>query len=145
MTKKQNSIFVIALSILIALFILKMWNDLKMFEESEKDYFLKQLSSKSIKGVRTDIKFSKGGFTVLTIKDTVFSRKNVSVDASFRYDVDIKKGNMFEKRSNSNKCIYIMNDSVYYFDCFKIPKEIRDSLGEIQEWPRDIVGKWTLK
>lgn len=136
MTKKQNSIFVIALSILIALFILKMCDNTTMY-----DIYKNENLPKEIKGNIINIELYKGGNITLTIQEK--RRKNIAINSSLK-DI-IRIGDFFEKTSSSNKCIISRNDSVYYFDCFKIPKEIRDSLGEIQEWPRDIVGKWTLK
>lgn len=69
------------------------------------------------------------------IKSKVFvSNKNVHL---------VRRGDYFIKFKDSNKCIIKRNDSIMYIDCIDFyPLEIRDSLDEIQEWPRETVGKW---
>jgi len=135
----------IGLIILFILFAFILPSILNKENKSETKLFYKEYLSKGIKGKITNIQFSKGGLTILSIKDSQNNRENIGVDKSFRYDINIKKGNLFEKIPKSNKCIYIVRDSVYCFDCSKeIPKELRDSI-KIEEWPREIVGKWQLQ
>ena len=57
----------------------------------------------------------------------------------------IKKGDRFIKFANSNKCLLERNDSIMYADCFNIPSDLRDSLGVIEEWPKDWKNHWKKK
>ena len=92
-----------------------------------------------IEGKVIDIELYKGGNITLTLQ----SKKRKSIAINSKMKNVIRLGDYFEK--HSNKCIIIRNDSIYHFDCFNIPPEIRDSLDEIEEWPRDIVEKWQLQ
>ncbi len=142
MKRKYINIGLIIFFILFAFILPKFFNEKR---ESDVEFYSKEFFPIEIKGTITNVQFSKGGVTVLSIKDTTNNQKNISVDKSFRYNVNIKKWNYFEKISNSNKCIYMVGDSIYYFDCYDIPQEIMDSLKDIEEWPRDIVDKWQIK
>lgn len=95
MTKKQNSIFVIALSILIALFILKMCDNTTMY-----DIYKNENLPKEIKGNIINIELYKGGNITLTIQEK--RRKNIAINSSLK-DI-IRIGDFFEKTSSSNKC-----------------------------------------
>lgn len=132
----------VAILIFFILFVFVLPKIITKENKSETMLFYKEYFSKGIKGKIKNVQSSKGGFTILSIKDSKNNRENISVDKSFRYDIVIKEGNIFEKISNSNKCIYIAGDSAYYFDCFReIPAELKDSI-EVKEWPVDIKGKW---
>jgi|SRR5690606_3636325 len=142
MKRKYINIGLIIFFVLFAFILPKFFNK----KISDVEFYSKEYFPIGIKGIIVDFQFSKGGATALFIKDSLNNQENISVDKSFRYNVDIKKqGNLFEKIPNSNKCVYIIGDSIYYFDCYEIPKEVRDSLGKIEEWPREIVGKWQIK
>lgn len=142
MKRKHINIGLIILFILFALILPKFFSEER---KSDVEFYSTEYFPIGIKGTITNVQFSKGGVTVLSIKDTTNNRKNIGVDKSFRYNGHVKKWSNFEKISNSNKCIYTIGDSIYYFDCYKIPREIRDSLGKIEEWPREIEGKWQVK
>lgn len=96
-----------------------------------------------VNGLVTNIALYKGGAITLTILEDSGQKKQIAVSREFREIV--KKGDWFEKEENTNKCIIKRNDSVIFLDCYKeIPAELRDSI-EIEEWPREIVGKWQLQ
>ena len=133
--RKQFNILIIVIFILIVFITPKIFDNITMY-----DIYKNENLPMEIKGKIINIEFYKGGNITLTIQEK--RRKNIAINPSLKDAMQI--GDFFEKKKNSNKCIIKRNDSIYYFDCFKIPQEIKDSLGEIQEWPRDIVGKWKL-
>ena len=95
------------------------------------------------KGKIKNIELYKGGGITLTISENSGKNKQIAVSREFREIV--KKDDLFEKEKGTNKCIIKRNDSIIFLDCFtEIPSELRDSI-EIEEWPREIVGKWQLQ
>lgn len=92
-----------------------------------------------IEGEVKEIKLYKGGGVLLSLK-TSDNDDVIGLDNTFFRGV--QKGDYFIKNENSNECILRRNDSVIYLDCYYIPKEIKDSLGEIKEWPEEIKGFW---
>lgn len=96
-----------------------------------------------VDGNVTDVEFYRGGNITLVVKEKDGKIKRASVDTL--YKEIIKKGDYFIKQANSNKCIIERNDSMIYLDCYNIPKDIRDSIGKIEEWPSNQKGKWKLK
>lgn len=97
----------------------------------------------SAKGYVTKIEYSKGGDGVLTIYESSGRFNKIGVDKTFR-DI-VRTNDYFIKQANTNKCTIERNDSIIYLDCYDIPKEIRDSLGSIEEWPSNKKGYWHLR
>lgn len=95
-----------------------------------------------IEGRVREIELYKGGGILLSV-GTIEKYKNIGLDNNFIKG--IKVGDYFIKKAHSNKCIIERNDSIIYLDCYDIPKEIRDSLGVIEEWSNYKKGYWHLK
>src|SRR5690606_3453037 len=95
------------------------------------------------KGKIKDIELYKGGGITLTISEDSGENKQIAVSRKFRKIV--RKGDFFEKEKGTNKCIIKRNDSIIFLDCFtEIPSELRDSI-EIEEWPKEVKGKWQIR
>jgi hypothetical protein len=84
----------------------------------------------------------KGGGVLLYI-NTDEGERNIGLDGKFFKD--IRKGDYFVKKKNSNKCTIIRNDSIIHLDCYDIPDEIRDSLRVIEEWLPEEKGYWKAR
>lgn len=102
------------------------------------DVYKKNLVSR-IEGEVKDIALYKGGGILLSVKT---AEKDDEIGLDNKIFKCIRKGDYFIKYENSNECIIRRNDSILYLDCYDIPKEIRDSLGLIKEWPQDKTGFW---
>jgi hypothetical protein len=123
---------------LFLLIIITSCNNLTM-----KDIYKDENLPLKAEGYVNSLEFYKGGNTTLVVKESSGKETRVAVDTLFKQI--IKEGDYFIKKANSNKCIVERNDSIIYLDCYDIPKEIRDSLGVIEEWSDDKKGYWHLK
>jgi len=94
--------------------------------EIDKEY----LASEN-KGEIREIEKWKGGGHTLTIKN---DKETSEIGVYKTVGEKSKKHDHFVKFKNSNKCLLKRNDSVICLDCIYIEKEIRDSIGKIDEW-----------
>jgi hypothetical protein len=96
-----------------------------------------------ISGKVVDVVVYKGGNVSLDIMKNDGSRQEVAV--SNKLQQFIKKGDIFTKEKNSNRCFIVRHDSLIYLDCYNIPRAIRDSIGAIDEWPENKKNHWQSK
>lgn len=130
---------VMAVSIIFSLSNLLSCNNLTLY-----DIYKNENLPAEIKGKVEYVELYKGGGITLIVSEDSGGKKQIALAREFREYV--RKGDHIEKEKNTNKCIIKRNDSIIYLDCFKeIPQEVRDSLGEIEEWPRDIEGQWQIR
>lgn len=108
--------------------------------QTMKDIYEKENLPLEIEGNVEKVIIYKGGNTSLNIQTNKGNNQEIAVASDMREI--IRQGDYFIKEKNSNKCKIIRNDSVIYLDCYNIPKEIRDSLGLIKEWPNYKKGHW---
>lgn len=125
--------FKISFRILVFSIFISSCNNQSMIDVYRENLVLK------IEGEVKDIELYKGGGILLSVNT---SDKEDKIGLDNKNFTSIKIGDYFIKHENSNKCLIRRNDSIIYLDCYKIPKEIRDSLGLIKEWPRDKKGFW---
>lgn len=93
-----------------------------------------------IHGKVTEIKKFRGGNVTLKIEEITGGTDYIAVgNLVAEY---IRKKDTFEKLPNSNKCLIKRNDSIIFLECFEIPKDIEDQLGEIKEWEKIKTRKW---
>ena len=119
----------------VILFLMFSCNSITMVDVTKENL------SVGINGLVSDIVLWRGGAVTLTIyKDGKF--EDVGVGKKF-YEL-IKKGDYFTKERNSNKCSIKRNDSIICLDCIEIEKEVKDSLGKINEWETNQKNAWKL-
>lgn len=141
MNRKKINLIMISFFLLFVFVLPQLSKQLGLFEFDWKKYYQEVIAAQG-EGEILRLNYSKGGDGTLIlrrnrIKSTItVSGKNVHL---------AKKGDYFVKIKDSNKCMVRRNDSIIYLDCMNFyPPEIRDVLGEIQEWPRETIGKWEL-
>lgn len=141
MNRKKINLIMISFFLLFVFVLPQLSKQLGLFEFDWKKYYQEVIAAQG-EGEILRLNYSKGGDGTLIlrrnrIKSTItVSGKNVHL---------VKKGDYFVKIKDSNKCMVRRNDSIIYLDCMNFyPPEIRDVLGEIQEWPRETIGKWEL-
>lgn len=99
---------------------------------------------KSVSGTVNDIELWKGSTLSLHLKNN--SKEEVfSIHTDHKILMEIKKGDYFKKRANSNKCFIERGDSIIYIDCWEFSDEERDSLGRVEEWKPEEKNHWKLK
>jgi hypothetical protein len=125
----------IYLSIITFLILFLSCNSLTM-----KDVYEDENLPMMINGTVENIEIYKVGNITLKVMSKSGKSNHIAVDTILKSIV--RKNDYFEKKANSNKCLIRRNDSIIFIDCFDIPKEIRDSLKTIEEWPKNLKGKW---
>ncbi|MEM0575816.1 hypothetical protein [Flavobacterium polysaccharolyticum] len=122
--------------LLLFLVILQGCNNLTMV-----DVYRENLSDEADGSISEMVKAKGGNATLKIYKDGKF--KSVGVNAEIFYLVKIGDG--FIKKKNSNKCLVKRNDSLICLDCYTLSKEIKDSLGSVEEWSNEEKGFWFKK
>ncbi len=56
-----------------------------------------------------------------------------------------KIGDTIKKLPNSNKCYLYKKDSIFRYNCWIIPEDIRVEIGNIEEWKSDEIGFWKVR
>lgn len=112
---------------------------------TRSEYFMEELIPPQIKGVIEKTELWKGLHLAI-----YFNKSSRNADFGIINELDLimelKNGDLFEKKVNSNKCYIHRKDSLLIFDCFDL-KGLKYSVGDslyetIEKWDRKIVDKW---
>lgn len=108
------------------------------------EYLKTEYIPKSAEGKIIDIKLTKGAGINLILSSKLKSEEFVGIHTDDEILMQIKKGDYFKKKANSNKCFIERGDSIIYIDCYRLTDQERDSLGKIDEWKPKEKNHWDL-
>ena len=132
----KSFIFLKTLVISITILLLDCGNK-TMYDVFKNENIPLELNGKII-----DIDFYKGGKTTLTVKENN-GKKSAAFDKRY-YDL-IQLSDSIKKKPNSNKCVIIRKDSVFFLDCYEFEGRLKDSFPNLTKWSEKIKGKWVSK
>ena len=106
------------------------------------DVFKNENIPLELNGKIIDIDFYKGGNTILTVRN-----KNGKKLGAFdkRFNDLTRLGDSIKKKPDSNECLIIRKDSVFFLDCYEFEESLKDSFPNLSTWNEKIKGKWISK